>query len=125
MTQLRLIIVGFGARARTWVKVVEDNPACKIVALCDPDPAARDRAALQFPDLPIGAQLADIIGTEADAVVLATPPGGREAQIEAACKAGVAILAEKPLADDVVTAARYVGMAEAAGLHLVPPLIHI
>lgn len=119
MTPLRLIIVGLGARARTWLKVVQANPDLRIVALCDPDPAARARAEDQFPDLPIGAQISDIIGTDADAVLLATPPGGREAQIEAACKAGLAILAEKPLSDNVVTAARFVEMAEDAGVHLI------
>lgn len=119
MTPLRLIIVGLGARARTWLKVVQANPDLKIVALCDPDPAARARAADAFPNIPIGADIAEVIDTDADAVLLATPPGGREAQIEAACQAGLAILAEKPLADSVVTAARYVDMAEDAGVPLI------
>lgn len=119
MTPLRLIVVGLGARARTWLQVVQANPDIQIVALCDPDPAARSRAAEQFPDLPIGADITDIIGTDADAVLLATPPGGREVQMEAACKAGLAILAEKPLSDNVVTAARFVEMAESAGVPLI------
>ncbi|GAB5447529.1 Gfo/Idh/MocA family protein [Gymnodinialimonas sp.] len=119
MTALRLIIVGLGARAQTWLKVVQANPDLQIVALCDPDPAARARAASAFPDLPIGADVAEIIDTDADAVLLATPPGRREAQIKAACKAGLAILAEKPLSDCVATAARLVRLAEDAGVHLI------
>lgn len=119
MTPLRLIIVGLGARARTWLEVAGANPDVEIVALCDPDPAARKTAAEQFPGLPIGADIKDIIGTAADAVLLCTPPGRREAQIEACCAHGLAILAEKPLSDDVVTAARFVEMAEAAGVHLI------
>ncbi len=119
MTPLRLIVVGLGARARTWLKVVQANPDIQIVALCDPNPAARLRAAEQFPTLPIGADITDVIGADADAVLLATPPGGREAQMKAACKAGLAILAEKPLSDNVVTAARFVEMAEAANVPLI------
>lgn len=119
MTPLRLILVGLGARSRTWARVIAENPETEIVAACDPDPAARARAAEAWPGLPIGSSIADIIGTAADAVVLATPPGGREAQIEAACAAGLAILAEKPLADDVALALRYVEMAEDAGTHLI------
>lgn len=119
MTALRLIIVGLGARARIWLKVGCDNPNVQIVALCDPDPNARAKAGETYPGLPIGTTLADVIGTQADAVLLCSPPGGREAQIEACCKAGVAILAEKPLADDITIAARYVEMAEAAGVHLI------
>jgi predicted dehydrogenase len=119
MTPVRLIIVGLGARARTWLQVAGANANIEIVALCDPDPAARTRVAEQFPDIPIGADIADVIGTEADAVLLCTPPGGREHQIEVSCAQGLAILAEKPLADEVVTAARYVEMAEAANVHLI------
>lgn len=119
MTPLRLIIVGLGARARTWLQVVQANPDIEIVALCDPDPIARAAATQQFPALPIGADIADIIDTNADAVLLATPPGGREVQMEVACKAGLAILAEKPLSDSVVTAARFVEMAESAGVPLI------
>ena len=119
MTPLRLILVGLGARSRTWARVIADNPETEIVAACDPDPAARDRAAEAWPGLPVGAEIGDVLGTAADAVVLATPPGGRDAQIEAACAAGLAVLAEKPLADNVALAARYVEMAEDAGIHLI------
>lgn len=119
MTPLRLIVVGLGARSLTWRQVIAANPDVEIVALCDPDPSARARAAEAHPGLPIGATLADVAGTAADAVLLATPPGGREAQIEACCAHGLAILAEKPLADDIRTAHRYVEMAEAAGVLLI------
>lgn len=116
---LRLIIVGLGARARTWIEVVSANPDVQIVALCDPDPKARAAALERFPNLSIGERLADVVGADADAVLLATPPGGREAQIETACRAGLAILAEKPLSDNVTTATRFVEMAEDAGVHLI------
>lgn len=119
MTALRLILVGLGARSRTWQRVIAANPDTEIVAACDPDPAARARAAEAWPGLPVSATIGEVIGTGADAAILATPPGGREAQIEACCAAGLAILAEKPLADDVARAARYVDMAEAAGVHLI------
>ncbi|MEL6205427.1 MAG: Gfo/Idh/MocA family oxidoreductase [Pseudomonadota bacterium] len=119
MSPLRLILVGLGARARTWLEVAAANPDVDIVALCDPDRGACDRAAERYPNVPIGATLTDVIGTAADAVLLATPPGGRDAQIETCCKAGLAILAEKPLSDDVARAARFVEMAEAAGVMLI------
>ena len=119
MTPIRLIIVGLGARARTWLQVVQANPDIEIVALCDPDPVARDKAVENFPNIPIGADISDIIGTQADAILLCTPPGGREHQIATACAQSLAILAEKPLSDDVITAARFVEMAEAADVPLI------
>ena len=119
MSSLRVILVGLGARARTWAKVIEADPEVGIVAACDPDPAARTAAKASHAGLPIGASLEEIINVAADAILLATPPGGREAQIASACAAGLPILAEKPLADDVGLAYRYVEMAEAAGIHLI------
>jgi predicted dehydrogenase len=115
---LRIILVGLGTRAQYWMRVIRDNPDCTIVGLIDPSEAAREKALAQWPEARAGSDLS-LIGTiEADAILLATPPGGREAQMEAACTAKLAILAEKPLADSVDLAARYVEMAEEAGVPL-------
>ena len=119
MTALRIIVVGLGARAQTWLRVIAANPDLQIIGLCDPDPRARDRAADAFPGTRVGADLADVIGVGADAVLLATPPSRRHSQIELCCKHRLPILAEKPLADAVPTAALYVKMAEQAGIPLI------
>jgi predicted dehydrogenase len=118
MNPLRIILVGLGARAQFWMRVIRENPDCTIVGLVDPSEAARSRALEQWPNAIAAADVSLLGQVEADAVLLATPPGGREAQMEAACAAGLAILAEKPLADSVELAARYVEMAEAAGVPL-------
>lgn len=115
---LRIILVGLGARAQFWMRVIRENPDCTIVGLIDPSEAALERAKAQWPDAAASSDLSLVGQVEADAILLATPPKGREAQMEAACRAGLAILAEKPLADDVGLAARYVEMAEEAGVPL-------
>ena len=118
MTPMRIILVGLGARAQFWMRVIRSNPDCIIVGLVDPSEAARTKALAQWPDAVAAADVGLLGQIEADAVLLATPPGGREAQMEAACAARLPILAEKPLADSVELAARYVEMAEAAGVPL-------
>ncbi|MGB3025132.1 Gfo/Idh/MocA family protein [Paradevosia shaoguanensis] len=118
MTPLRIILVGLGARAQFWMRVIRENPDCSIVGLIDPSEEARARALEQWPDAVASADLGIIASVPADAVLLATPPGGREAQMEAACAARLPILAEKPLADSVELAARYVDMADMAGVPL-------
>ena len=118
MTPLRIVLVGLGARAQFWMRVIRSNPDCVIVGLVDPSEPARERALAQWPEAKASADLLLLKDVEADAVLLATPPGGRQAQMEAACSAGLAILAEKPLADSVELAARYVEMAESAGVPL-------
>ncbi len=119
MSALRLILVGLGARARTWAAVARANPDVRIVALCDPDAGARARTAADFPGVPVGATLNDVTGVGADAALICTPPGGRDALIEACCAHRLAILAEKPLADGVSSAARFVAMAESADVPLI------
>ena len=50
--------------------------------------------------------------------LLCTPPGGRHGQVAAACEAGLAVLAEKPLADSVADAEAHVAAAADAGVSL-------
>ncbi|MEM6593715.1 MAG: Gfo/Idh/MocA family oxidoreductase [Pseudomonadota bacterium] len=119
MRPLRLILVGLGARGRTWLRIIDECADAELVGLCDPDAKARARAAQRRDALPVAADLAALGDVGADAVLLATPPAGRAGQIEACCRLGVAVLAEKPLADDIADAARFVAMAEAAGILLV------
>ena len=120
MTPLRLIVVGLGARARTWLKVAGANPDVQIVGLADPSEEARAAAGALCPDAATAPDIVSLMQmTEADAALLITPPGGRQAQIDACLAAGLDILAEKPLADDVATAARYVRAAEQAGRTLI------
>jgi predicted dehydrogenase len=119
MSGLDFILVGLGARARTWRRVLSDNPRCRIVGVVDSNPVALAAALAEIPGAKGAATLAEVTGmVAADAVILATPPGGREDQIAAACAARLPILAEKPLADSVAGAAAHVAMAEAAGVPL-------
>ncbi len=119
MKPIRFILVGLGARAQFWIRVLKDSPDCAIVGLADPNQDARERAKTLVPDAVIAAEARDLIGqVEADAVLLITPPSGREEQIALCCQAGLPILAEKPLADSLEGATRYVEMAESAGVPL-------
>jgi predicted dehydrogenase len=119
VTEVRVILVGLGARARIWRRVLEANRACRLVGLVDTDRAALASALNETPGVAGGATLTEVASrVEADAVLLCTPPAGREAQIAAACAAGLAILAEKPLADSVAAAEAHVASAAEAGVPL-------
>lgn len=119
MTVLRVILVGLGARSRVWRRVLQDDAGCRIVGLVDSHAANLGAAMADMPGAVGGASLETVAAqVAADAVILITPPGGREAQIAAACAAGLAILAEKPLADTVAAAKAHTAMAAAAGVPL-------
>jgi predicted dehydrogenase len=119
MTDLAFILVGVGARARTWRRVLADNPHCRIVGMVDTNRAALVAALAETPGAKGAATLAEMTSmVAADAVILSTPPGNRDDQIAAACAARLPILAEKPLADSLANAARHVAAADAAGVSL-------
>lgn len=119
MTQLRVIVVGLGARSHVWRRVLDGNPRTRVVGLVDVDPARLAEARAARPECAVGTTLTEVAGrVAADAVVLVTPPAGRHEQIAAACAAGLAILAEKPLADSLVAARAHVDAAAAAGVPL-------
>jgi len=119
MSPLRFIVVGLGARSVYWLRVLNESPDCEVIGLVDPRVEVHERAQTLCPDARVGtdfAQLADEV--EADVALLCTPPHDRQEQMDVACKAGLAILAEKPLAESVEMARRYVEMAEQADVML-------
>ena len=116
---LRFILVGVGARSRIWRRVLEERPDCRLVGLVETDPDRLAAAVADTPDVVGGLSLEEVAaGVDADVALLCTPPGGRHPQVAAACAAGLAILAEKPLADSVADAESHVAAAAEAGVPL-------
>lgn len=119
MSPLRFILVGVGARSRIWMRVLREHPGCRVVGLVETDPDRLAMALGEHPGLMGGSSLGDVAaGVAADVALLCTPPAGREDQVRAACEAGLAILAEKPLADSLASAEAYVAQAAEAGVPL-------
>lgn len=120
MKPLRTLLAGLGARGQYWGRVLNDSPACKIVGYVDPNPQALEAASVSFGENPGFASVQDALQAldAIDAIVLATPPDGREAQLRPACERQIPVLVEKPLALDLPTAAQYVHMAEESGTPL-------
>ena len=117
---LRVLLAGLGVRGRHWAQVIRESPRAELVALVDPAPAALERAQGEFGPLPafdsVIAALAAL--DDLDALVLANPPVGRQAIVEAASARELPMLIEKPLALNLDEAARLVRIAEAGGVSL-------
>jgi predicted dehydrogenase len=119
MTVLRVILVGLGARSRIWRQVIDADPLARIAGLVDSDPAALAAAADGRSGIVTGATLSEVAAhAEAQAVILITPPANRDDLFAQATAAGLAILAEKPLADSLAAATRHVQAAAAANVPL-------
>lgn len=119
MTELRFVVVGLGARSRIWRRVLAEHPDCRVVGLVDTDAERLATARAESPGAVAAATLDRVTSeVEADVALLCTPPSGRRDQIAGACSAGLAILAEKPLADSVSEAEAFVAATADAGVAL-------
>lgn len=120
MSELRIVLAGLGVRGRYWAEVIQRSPRCAIAAYADPDPAACERAAAQFGARPVFRSAEEALATlsEANALVLANPPIGRESQVRAAIERHIPMLIEKPLALDLNEAMHLVTLAENANVPL-------
>lgn len=109
-----MIQAGAGLWGASWTRVVTASPHWELVALADPDPAARaDAPAEAF------ASLTEALKeVEADAVLIVAPPAAHGPLALEALEGGLHCLVEKPLAPSIGEARELVKRAEAAGRFL-------
>lgn len=117
---LSVLLAGLGVRGRHWAQVIQGSPRAELVALVDPAAAALERAQDEFGPLPAYESVMAALAArdDFDALVLANPPLGRQAIVEAATARKLPMLIEKPLALDLHEAAQLVRIAEAGGVSL-------
>ena len=97
--ELRWGLVGCGWVARDYVApALREAPSSALVALCDPNAAALQRVAAQTPGAQTFADLDALLGSDIEAVYVATPNHLHRPIVEAAARAGKHVLCEKPMA---------------------------
>jgi predicted dehydrogenase len=95
--RLKLGVIGAGAWGKNHVRTATTLAEGELTAVCDVDPAVRERLARQFPAVHVTAELEDLLA-RVDAVVIASP-AGTHARFALAClEAGKPCLVEKPFA---------------------------
>lgn len=117
---LRAVVLGTGIGCQTHVQALR-RADFDVVALVGRD-AARTAARAARVGIPhAGTSLADALArTDADAVIVATPPNTHAPLVLEAVAAGKHVVCEKPFARDKNEAARMLAAAEEAGVvHLV------
>jgi len=117
-----IALVGCGGIARfTHLRVLQRMPGARLLAVVDPDAAARNAAAQAsgaspFRSIEEAMELPDI-----EAVVISSPTACHAEQAMAACRAGMHVYIEKPIASDlegeegVLAAARTAGVTAVVG----------
>ncbi len=118
---VRTLLVGVGARGKTWARLLHDEPLARVVGYVDVLDANLEWARAHVGAAPEAcfAGLDDALRALApDVVVLATPPMDRAREAAAIFASGAHLLSEKPLTMDLAEAVRIVEAAEAAGCGL-------
>ena len=114
MSGFRWGIVGYGWVARDHMAPGIAAAGGAVVAVCDPDPAARALAEVR--GARAHADLEGLLAERPDAVYVATPNHLHRRAVEACAAAGVPVLTEKPLAATLADAEAMVAACARAGV---------
>ncbi|WP_432535326.1 Gfo/Idh/MocA family protein [Kineococcus arenarius] len=115
---LRVVLVGAGGMGRAWLRTILADPDVELAGVVDldRDVAAAAVAEAGVPDVPLGRDAVELArATGADAVVNVTVPRAHHPVTTAALFAGLPVLGEKPVAEDVAQALSLVAAAEVTG----------
>jgi predicted dehydrogenase len=115
---LRVVIVGAGSMGRAWLATVAESPEVTLTGIADLDVAlARDAAgSAGLPDLPVGADAVALAQQSgAQALINVTVPEAHHPVTTAALFAGLPVLGEKPVAENVSRALSLAAAAEVTG----------
>ncbi|HET7094448.1 MAG TPA: Gfo/Idh/MocA family oxidoreductase [Thermomicrobiales bacterium] len=114
---MRLIQIGAGGFGRSWAELAAGATGVDLVAVVDPDPAARAWAgeALGFAPEALAATPDEAFARfEAEAALIVTPPPTHHSLALAALAAGRHVLLEKPLATSLAEAREMIAAADRA-----------
>jgi len=115
---LRIGIVGFGARASLREEVHRPGAGSRVTAVCDPSEAARESARSLLPESLVTHSLDELLASGVDAVMVLTPDHTHAAITIQVLEAGVAVFCEKPLAIDLADADAMLETARRTGSRL-------
>jgi len=117
LNKLAIAVQGVGLIGKRHCDYIAACPDTVLSAVIDPLPAARAVAG-KF-DVPLFASFQDMLAVHRpDGLIVATPNGLHVENGLAAVAAGIPVLVEKPLADDVASGLSLVEAAERAGVAL-------
>ena len=125
---LNVAIIGLGGIGNTHAGVYKASDKATLAAICDMDKARADKAAAQF-GVPAFYSVADLVkNVKLDAVSVTTAGpenGGHHFDPVMECfEAGLHVLVEKPISNDIVKARQMVAKAEEKGLYFGVNLNH-
>ncbi len=113
-------VIGVGGRGRLDAKLLQEATDARVTAVCDLEPSRMDRVRTEIPlaDAKFFEDYRELLTSDVDAVIIATPVFLHPEHMEAALKAGKHVYIEKPAAVDVEGCRRVMRAADAADRRL-------
>ncbi len=113
---IRIGLIGAGSRGTYTAGMVAKDPRAKVVAICDvvPEQIAKAKARIGVPGAAEYRNFQDVLASDVDAVMIATPVYLHPDHFEAAVKSGKHIYMEKPAGLDVAGCKRVMRAADSA-----------
>ena len=97
MRRLPLGVLGFGRLGSLHARNIARYPGAELIAVCDPDPLALDRAESEYSPILLTRDLDYFLALPIEGVVIATNTEMHLEHIRAVARAGKAIFTEKPV----------------------------
>ena len=114
-------MVGLGYWGPNLVRNAFEVDDCRVVAICDRDPAALRPLARRYPGVRLTERYEEILGAEdVDAVLIATPVRTHFNLAAQALDAGKHVFVEKPMAETAAECEKLIALAQARSLVLMP-----
>lgn len=118
-SEVRVGVVGLGYWGSNVARNLDALSGCELAWCCDTDEERRERQRASLPGARFTSDLDELLADESlAAIAVATPVSTHAALAELALGAGKHCFVEKPLACDVASAERVVGLAAERGLIL-------
>ncbi len=114
---LQVGLIGFGNRSLLG-ELVDAHPGARVSAICDPDPAALERARAVHPRAVLTTGLDELLAGPVDAVMVLSPDHTHAEIAVAALSRGITVFCEKPLAITTADADRVLRAAVEHGARL-------
>jgi len=110
VSRISVGVVGAGVMGQRHLRASSQCASARVVGIAD-----HSSEASPFLDVPVCAELAELLALRPDAVIVATPAGSHREVVEECLAQGAHVLVEKPLASTVLDAQAMVDSARRAG----------
>ncbi len=95
---VRIALTGAGYWGPNLARVLQQSPTCDFVAVCDNNPRNLERITQRYPSLKAYSNFDDLLMSDVDAIMIATPISTHYGLAKRALNAGKHVFVEKPLA---------------------------